>query len=95
MTKPPTQIERFHIERLVAMGCLICQRPAIYHHSLLFRPRNHQYGVPLCPDHHNMTNDSVHMMGDEEEFFKKHGIADVKKWVMTQWFISQSEVLSC
>ena len=87
MTKKPDKMEKFHMDRIAEKGCLICKRPAVIHHSLCFRPRNHKYILPLCPDHHNMTNDSVHMNGNERKFFKQWGI-NPERWALDAWTTS-------
>jgi len=75
------------MDRLAEKGCLICKRPAVIHHSLCFRPRNHKYIIGLCPIHHNMSNDSVHMNGNERAFFKQWGI-DPEQYVLNAWATS-------
>jgi len=87
MTKRPDQMERFHMGRVAEEGCLICKRPAVIHHSLCFPGRDHRYIIPLCPDHHNMTNDSVHGNGSERKFFEQWGV-DPEKWVLDAWATS-------
>lgn len=84
MTKKPDKLEKFHMNRVAEKGCLICKRPAVIHHSLCFRPRDHRYVIGLCPEHHNMSNNSVHMNGNERKFFKQWGI-DPERWALNAW----------
>ena len=60
--------ERF--EKLKQIGCIACQQKGIFtepiiHHirkftGLSLRPP-HDKTIPLCPEHHNMGNESVHL----------------------------------
>ncbi len=74
-----------HCDYVASFGCLVCQRPAVFHHLLhipgwvraMFKfvgARDDRKGVALCPDHHNMTDDSVHFFkpGAELGFFAEH-----------------------
>jgi hypothetical protein len=67
-----------HIERVVAMGCAVCGRPAVYHH---INERGHgretrddAFGCGLCPEHHNMGNASIHALGSNILFENAHGV---------------------
>jgi hypothetical protein len=48
--------EKAWIGRVVALGCVICQRPAEYHHILtgkaMGKKASHYDGFALCPLHH-------------------------------------------
>ncbi|NIR50036.1 hypothetical protein GWO43_16175 [candidate division KSB1 bacterium] len=81
-----TRLVAFHIERVVGMGCLVCGRPAQYHHSLLYKPRREDRGYPLCSAHHTDTRDSVHQMG-ERKFLAEYFIP--LTWARDEWNKSQ------
>lgn len=90
----PTKIERFHLDRIAAMGCVVTGAPAVVHHVMHMpgkrRRRDHRYVVPLSPELHNMGDASVHSLGSEEAFRLLHQI-DLVEWATTQWKISCSE----
>lgn len=48
--------EKAWIERVVALGCSVCWRPAEAHHILtgkgMGQKASHFDVIPLCPDHH-------------------------------------------
>lgn len=75
------------------MGCVICGRPAEYHHSKCFRRRDHRYGLPLCPEHHRLSKNSVHGCGNERKFFAKYDI-DPEEWARREWGKTQLEIAS-
>lgn len=66
-----TKAQKEYIERCLADGCVICAKlgdsgtPAQWHHEKerwhgagMRAP--HEYGLPLCPWHHNQGPDSIH-----------------------------------
>jgi len=78
--------ERF--EKLSQIGCIACSKkgrwttPVIHHirkHTGLSIRPTHDKTIPLCPQHHNMGNQSVHLnkklfeslFGTEEELLKE------------------------
>jgi hypothetical protein len=76
-----TLSERNHIRRAVEMGCALCRHlgiadsPAEYHHQRdgtgAGRRASHFEGFPLCPLHHRLGNDALHVLGRKawEEYF--------------------------
>ena len=79
--------EKFHADRICAMGCLICRRPAQFHHETkVTGRRDHRYGVPLCPDHHTDKPGARHK-GSLDEFNARWGV-DLVTWAKEQWVIS-------
>jgi len=75
-SRTPTKFEKFHMDRIGDMGCLICEMPTNIHH-LLRCPwarikRQHDAVVPLCWDHHQGQG-GVHDHGDERLFFELWG----------------------
>lgn len=91
---PADQQEAFHIARLRALPCIVpgCTGSSVFHHIMhmagKIRRRDHRFGANLCPDHHNMENDSVHLLGGEEAF-KLHHHIDLVHYATEQWNISQ------
>lgn len=78
-------MEKRHIERVAAMGCLVSGRPATVHHVTGYAdrigrlPRSHMRIVPLAPEYHQAVYDnasmpkSVEMLG-HRGFYREHGI---------------------
>ena len=70
-----------HLNLVREEGCLICQAPAVAHHSRCIGPRtlgrrvSDYWTVPLCPGHHN----ELHSM-KEETWWDLQGI-DPLLWV--------------
>lgn len=67
---PPTAQEKRHMDRVAALGCLVCRSPAELHHvtsdGLKRIARSHQRVVPLCPRHHRIhvgSAESVEYLG--------------------------------
>lgn len=56
MKKAATKAEKKHMDRVAALGCIVCEdlgfpdSPASIHH--LDRSRDHMRVLPLCPTHH-------------------------------------------
>lgn len=68
--KPTTAAERRHLDRVAAMGCLVCDRPSTVHHvtsdGYQRLTRTHERVVPLCPRHHMIQfgpHESVEALG--------------------------------
>ena len=54
MPKPATKSEKAHMDRVAALGCIICGMPACIHHVRKnAENRNHMMILPLCDDHHS------------------------------------------
>lgn len=85
MAKTPTKADRERFDRIAAMGCLVCKRPATIHHVTASihggrLTRRHDRVVPLCPAHHQAVFDpfandpvSVERLG-HRGFYRKFGI---------------------
>tara|TARA_R110000824_G_scaffold401790_1_gene616412 strand:- start:1994 stop:2386 length:393 start_codon:yes stop_codon:yes gene_type:complete len=92
--RPATKEEDAHIDRLCKLPCIVpgCFAAPVYHHIMHMNGkdcrRDHRYGANLCPDHHNMGNQSVHLLGGEKAFLTHHGV-DLVKYAIEQWAISQ------
>ena len=68
--------DRERFDRLRELGCIACgsNEPVIHHirkHTGLSLRPDHQDTIPLCPKHHNMGNDSVHL--NKKLFEEKFG----------------------
>lgn len=90
-----TATEQRHLDRVRAMGCLICKRPAIPHHLMHVlgkeRRRDHRFVIPLCDDHHRGVHGIGHDNADarmcEEAYLEHHGISPVA-WATSAWIRS-------
>lgn len=68
--RAPSAAERRHLERVAAMGCLVCDMPSTVHHvtsdGAQRLTRSHERIVPLCPKHHMIQfgpRESVEALG--------------------------------
>lgn len=68
--KPTTAAERRHLDRVAAMGCLVCGADATVHHvtsdGYQRLARTHERVAPLCPKHHMIQfgpHESVEALG--------------------------------
>lgn len=69
-----TAAERRHMERVRALGCLICHRPAAIHHVRRHgEPRDHLRVLPLCPTHHQHGGHGVAIHAGREEWERVYG----------------------
>ena len=67
--------EREHLNKVAAMGCLICERPANVHHirhkvTCIGIRSSHYETIPLCHFHHQ-GQFSIH--NNKKAFEKKYG----------------------
>lgn len=86
-----------HMTRVAELGCLICGKPAQFHHVDILTPKgmgpkvSDYIGAPLCLEHHTGDqNDCAHV--GEREFWKRHGI-DIAGWVVRklgQWYYGKN-----
>ena len=60
--------ERF--EKLKRIGCIACSKKSLFSEPIIHHIRKHtglglrpphDQTIPLCPEHHNMGNESVHL----------------------------------
>ena len=72
--------DRKRFEKLKELGCVACAKlgrfsdPVIHHirkHTGLSLRPDHQDTIPLCPNHHNMSNESIHL--NKQLFEQKFG----------------------
>ena len=68
--------DKIRFNRLQELGCVACgSTNVVIHHirkhtGLSSRP-DHQDTIPLCPKHHNMSNESIHL--NKKLFEEKFG----------------------
>jgi len=83
----PNKEEQAHIDRVRALGCLVCGTGAEIHHILHMKGkrvrRDHRYIAPLC-SHHHRSHEGIHGLGSEEAFKKMYDI-DLVEWAIQAW----------
>jgi len=89
--------EKIHLSKVREIGCIACRKmnlksEAIIHHirkhtGLSLRPSPYQV-IPLCPQHHNMGNESIHL--NKKVFINKFG-TEQSLLKETQKLIKQQE----
>jgi hypothetical protein len=87
----PTAEEQRHMDRIRAIGCLVCGRPATIHHvsgSINGGriSRSHKRTAPICAVHHQIQHgprESVEALS-HAGFFKVYGI-DLLAWADRAW----------
>ena len=62
--------EKERFDKLKQIGCIACQKKGLFsepiihhirkHTGMGLRP-SHEQTIPLCPQHHNMGNESIHL----------------------------------
>ena len=67
--------DKKRFDTLRQIGCIACGKsePVIHHKKqdrFIVKP-NHEDTIPLCPSHHNMGNESIHL--NKSVFEKKFG----------------------
>lgn len=85
--KAATKDEKAHMGRVAALGCAICrmlglgETPALVHHPRTGtgagRRASHYDTIPLCPHHHDHTNESLHGLG-RKAFEALFGITELE-----------------
>lgn len=71
-----------HLAFIRSLPCCVCGSDAEAHHLLRAdslpkgtgRKNLDRHAIPLCPAHHNRSNDSAHMHGDDEAWLAGKGI---------------------
>ena len=82
--KPRLAKQPRHLDRVAAMGCLVCGGPAEVHHERTgHRARDDSYVVPLCPLHHRDGAVGFHGLGSASAFRDMHDIClpTVAEWL--------------
>jgi len=89
--RPMNAAEQRHVSRLIEMGCLVCGRPAEYHHihtnGYEKQLRDHRFGAPLCENHHRGPF-GIHSLG-HDEFTAETGV-NLYVWAHEQWAESEA-----
>src|SRR3546814_2378968 len=77
--------------------CVVCKstQDTVLHHILArlpqkLRQRDHRFVAILCAAHHNMGDDSVHLLGSEAAFQHRHGV-DLVQIAVDNWEAFRSE----
>ena len=88
-----TKAEREYIGKAVSLGCCLCRHlglgesPSEYHHRRTGtgagKRASHFDGFPLCPTHHRLGNDAIHVRGRKS--WESHFV------VTEQQFIDQTK----
>lgn len=92
----PNAAEQRHMDRLAQMPCLVTGRKPVVLHHVMKAPgkrcrRDHRFVVPLVPEMHNMGPDSVHELGSEALFERKHGLRpSLADWAVKEWEASNA-----
>lgn len=81
--KSPTKAERAHMDRVVALGCIVCDRlghpdsPALIHHIRTGQGTgqraSHYETLPLCPRHHHFYGAGVSFHDDPKLWQELYG----------------------
>ena len=82
-----TNAERKHLESVAGLGCILCwhkgiqESPAEIHHirtgTGAGRKASHYETIGLCPTHHRLGNEALHVMG-RKAFERHHGITELE-----------------
>lgn len=87
MKRAATAAEQRHMDRVQALGCIVCSdclgihgTPAIIHHLRTGQEKMrapHSWTLPICPTHHQHSGQGIHDMG-RDQFEHKYGISEVQ-----------------
>ena len=79
--KPATAAEKAHMDRVAALGCIICGKPACIHHVRQYgSKRDHKKVLPICDKHHgNMGEFGVALHAGVNKWEKVNGTQE--KWL--------------
>lgn len=71
-----TRDEKRHLDRVAALGCLICGAPAEIHHPRfvcgMSQRASHWLAIPLCPRCHRTGGFGVAIHAGQQEFEKNY-----------------------
>lgn len=75
MSKAATKSERAHMDRVAALGCVVCKSPATIHHcgTYMGGGRDHSKVLPLCWMHHQGPEGIDGKRMSKREWEKKYG----------------------
>lgn len=84
--KAATKDERHYMGLVANLGCALCRRhysvfsPAEVHHARTGvgagQRSSHYDTIPLCPVHHRLGNESLHVMG-RKAFEARHQVSEL------------------
>ena len=72
--------DKIRFDKLKQIGCIACSKKGLFSEPVIHHIRNHTgFGlrppntdtIPLCPQHHNMGNESVHL--NKKKFYSLFG----------------------
>lgn len=67
--KPANNLEKDHLSKVAALGCIICRAPACVHHIRdgmgLGMRASHFETIPLC-HHHHQGSEGIHTLGTKK-----------------------------
>jgi len=82
-----TNDEREHLGKVADLCCILCRRsgifdsPAEIHHIRsgigAGRRASHYDTIPLCPPHHRISNEALHVMG-RKRWEIHHGVTELE-----------------
>ena len=88
-----TAAEHRHLDRVARLGCVLCRHigyygtPAEIHHPRTGvgagRKASHFDAIALCPEHHRLGSESLHVMG-RKAFERHHGITEMELLQITK-----------
>lgn len=90
-----TAAEARHLDRVARLGCVLCRHmghydtPAEIHHPRTGtgagagRKASHFEAIPLCPTHHRLGNEALHVMG-RKAWERHHGITEIELLQITR-----------
>jgi len=72
-----TNAEKRHLDRVSALGCIVCGAPASIHHPRfvcgMSQRSKHWLAIPLCPWHHQHGPHGVAIHNGQADFEKNFG----------------------
>lgn len=94
-----TAAEHRHLDSVARLGCMLCRylgyygTPSEIHHPRTGtgagRKASHFDAIPLCPPHHRLGNEALHVMG-RKAWERYHGITEVELMRMTKNLLGES-----
>ena len=88
-----TNAERAYMSRVADLGCILCLKlgtpgtPSELHHPRTGtgagRKASNMDVIPLCPLHHRLGNEGLHVMG-RKAFERHHGVTELELLDLTR-----------
>ena len=89
----PTRLQKYHMDRVASLGCIMTGQPANLHHVMgnhgnvgkyrKLRRRDHRFVCPLSREYHQ-GDKGVHGLGSEDKFRLVHDV-DLIEWAVKEW----------